>query len=74
MNEKFVFVLGFQTDHGKIASIRLTGANPSVDAVEIKSAMLDVISSDVYITKNGSPAFPHSAVLVTTETETIDVA
>ena len=74
MNETYVINMGFLTETGKIFALRLTGADPLVDDEDIKTAMQGVIESNALVNKNGSPVTSHSANLVKTETEYIDVA
>jgi len=73
MNGTYLLNLSFQTDLGKIYTLRLTGADPDVTAPEIKTAMQAVIDSGVITHKNGTPQETFGAELVTTETEIIDV-
>ena len=74
MFETYVLSMAFITDQGKIYALRLTDADPMVTAPEISGAMTAVIDSNVIIHKNGELAAIHSAKLIRTETETIDVA
>jgi len=74
MNESFVLTLTFQTDQGKLFSFSISDPSTTLDAFEIKSAMLDIISSDVMISTAGSPAYPHSARMTKTEATELNVA
>ena len=73
MNASYVLSMVFKTDLGKNYAIRLTGADPNVTDAEVKSAMQTVVDSNVIAHKNGSPAGLHSATLIKTETDYIDV-
>lgn len=74
MNESYVFNLNFNTDLGKTYTLRLTGADPDATDLEVKSAMLTVIDSNVILHVNGALTSPQSAELVTTAAQDIDVS
>jgi len=73
MNASYVLLMVFKTDLGKNYTLRLTGADPNVTDIDVKSAMQTVVSSDVIVHKNGSPNGVHGATMIKTETEYIDV-
>ena len=73
MNQSHFIYMSFQTDKGKVYSLRLTGADPEATDADIKQTMQDVIASGAVSHVNGSPVSAISADKVTIETQIIDV-
>jgi len=72
LTQSYTIQLGFGTDQGRRYTITLPGADPFLDADDIRVSMQEIIDSNVIITTNGTLVERQSAKII--RTERVDVA
>ena len=74
MEETYVINCTFTTDQGKLYTLSVSDADPTIIAADIKTAMQAIQASGVIISKNGELNGLKTAKLIKTEALPIDVS